>query len=298
MALTTDFIAAVRRQGSIPSTYASTDILSIGDGEVQAVFVPLLEELRANYFVREVTTGVDARGRIPIPARAIGATLRSVQLVINGSWVSLPQRAMEDPDYTGSGYPAAYYLDAGSICLLPTGSAGTLRIRYTARPGRMVLDTDLSSAAPITFSLQGTTTTAITSGLTGGPAYVDVVSGGPAHQAKAVFAPLSGGAIPNTSLAEEIATITGGYLDYLTIPNVSPFVPLPEELYAALVHRTAGVILRSLAYLEESAAQLEIASEAIERSKGMLMPRNEGNPPRITGGIRAALGGRILGRFR
>lgn len=298
MALTTDFIAAVRRQGSIPSTYASTDILSIGDGEVQAVFIPLLEELRANYFVREVTAGVDARGRIPIPARAIGATLRSVQLVINGSWVSLPQRAMEDPDYTGSGYPAAYYLDAGSICLLPTGSAGTLRIRYTARPGRMVLDTDLSSAAPITFSLQGTTTTAITSGLTGGPAYVDVVSGGPAHQAKAVFAPLSGGAIPNTSLAEGIATIAGGYLDYLTIPNVSPFVPLPEELYAALVHRTAGVILRSLAYLEESAAQLEIASEAIERSKGMLMPRNEGNPPRITGGIRAALGGRILGRFR
>lgn len=296
MALTSRFVTAVRRQGAIPSTYATTDILAVGDGEIQAVFIPLLEQLRQNFFVRELTATVDARGKVPLPIRAVGAGLRSVQLAINNSWVSLPNRAMEEADSLSSGQPFAYYLDAGSVVFLPTGSSGTLRIRYAARPGAMVLDSDPLLAARISsVSAPGATTTAFTSGFTGSPGNNDILSSGPAHQQKAIAANVSslGGSnftVLNSDLLEQ--PIIG---DYIALTDTTPFVPLPEELFAALVHRTAGVILRGYAYDEEASMQLKLAEEVIERATPMLAPRNEGNPERIKGGLRRALGNRYRG---
>lgn len=290
--LTSDFVTAVRRQGAIPSSFASTDVLAIADGEIQAVFIPLLEQLRQNYFVRELTATVDARGRIALPPRAIGAALRSVQLQVNGSsWVSLPNRAMEDDDSQSTGLPGGYYVDAGSIVLLPTGTAGTLRIRYAARPGRMVLDTNAASAKRISAVTAGATTTAVTCAFTGEPAYSEIIAYGPAHQNKAIAADPTG-TQPNFTYLNSALIEQPVVGDYMSIYDSSPFVPLPEELSAALVHRTAGIILRSLAYDEEASMQLKVADEAISRVTPMLSPRNEGNPQRIRGGLRRALSGR------
>jgi len=291
MALTSAFVAAVRRQGAIPSTYASTDVLLAGDIEIQGVFIPLLEQFRQNYFVRELTATVDARGKVPVPARAIGATLRNVQLQLNNTWTSLPCRAMEDWDSLYTGQPFGYYVDAGSICLLPTGATGTLRIRYTARPGAMVLETDPSTTKAITAVTPGATTTALTCDFTGAVTNVDIIASGPAHQQKAIGIAL-GGAQPNltavnTSLLDGV--IVG---DAIALAGTTPYVPLPEELFAALVHRTAGVILRSLGYDDEAGQQLRVADEVISRATPMLSPRNEGNPERIRGGLRRALNGR------
>lgn len=290
MALTTRFVSAVRRQGSVPSTYLSTDILEIGDGEIQAVFVPLLERVRQNYLVRELTATPDAMGRVPLPTRASGAALRSVQLQVNNTWRPLPQRQLEEYDSLSTGQPDAYFLDGGSVALLPKGSSGTLRIRYPMRPGRMVLDTDTTKAGAISSVTIGPTTTLLATTYTGVDP-VDFISSGPAHQAKAIDVPLLAlGPVPNTYFTE--ALVVG---DYVAAADCSPFVPLPEELFAALVHRTAGVLLRSLGYDDEARTQLALAGESIDSATPMLLPRNEGNPQRVTGGIRRALG---AGRWR
>lgn len=297
MALTSRFVTAVRRQGAIPSTYATTDILAVGDGEIQGVFIPLLEQLRQNFFVRELTATVDARGKVPLPPRAVGAGLRSVQLAINNSWVSLPNRAMEEADSLSSGQPFAYYLDAGSVVFLPTGSSGTLRIRYAARPGAMVLDTDASLAKAFTaVAAPGATTTALTAGFTGALTNCDILSSGPAHQQKAIGVAL-GGAQPNLTVNNSDLLEQPIVGDYVAIADTTPFVPLPEELFAALVHRTAGVILRGYGYDEEASMQLKLAEEVISRATPMLAPRNEGNPERIKGGLRRALGNRYRGFY-
>lgn len=299
MALTSRFVTAVRRQGAIPSTYDSTDILAVGDGEIQAVFIPLLEQLRQNFFVRELTATVDARGRVPLPPRAVGAALRSVQFASTGStaWASLPNRSMEEADFQSSGMAAAYYVDAGSIVLLPTGSSATLRVRYSARPGAMVLDTDAALAKALTaVAAPGATTTALAAAFTGSLTNCDILSSGPAHQQKAIGVALGGAqpnlTVANTSLLEQ--PIVG---DYVALADTTPFVPLPEELFAALVHRTSGVILRGYGYDEEASMQLKLAEEVITRATPMLSPRNEGNPERIKGGLRRALGNRYRGRW-
>lgn len=301
MALTTDFVAAVRRQGSIPSTFASTDILGIGDEEIQGRFVPLLESLRQNYFVREISAVPDSRGRVPIPDRAVGAALRSVQLAVGNGWVPLPLRDLGDADYmSGGGLPDGYAIDGGSIILLPQGRTGTLRLRYAARPGKMVIDTDLSKAAKITavtdYPLTGLTL--LTSGAYSGSTIIDIISYGPAHQQKLISGPYSVGYVTTAQLLEQpiggAGTIPG---DYFCAADTSPFVPLPEELYSALVHSVAANILLAQGYLEEAGAQEAKAAGIINTAKLYLMPRNEGNPQVVRGGLRRALGGSRRGRW-
>lgn len=290
MALTTDFVAAVRRQGSIPSSFTSADILALGDEEIQATFVPLLESLRQNFFVRTATGTPDARGRVAIPARAVGAALRSVELYMGNGWVPLPQRDLGDPDYVSSGaLPDAYALDGGSILLLPNGTTGTLRLRYSARPGKMCLDTDASLSKALTaVAAPGATTTALTAGFTGALSSCDIVSSGPAHQQKAIGVTL-GGAQPNLTVTNSDLTEQPIVGDYVAIADRTPFVPLPEELYSALVHQVASNILLGYGYLEEAGAQAERAEKATERGRLFLMPRNVGNPQTVKGGLRRAL---------
>lgn len=292
MALTSRFIAAVRRQGSIPNSFVDTDILDWADIEVQDVFIPLLESTRSNYLIRETTlTPVNSRAEIPM--RSVGAALRSVQVLIGNTWSTLPQRAMEEVDYVSSGYPAAYFVDAGSIRLLPTGTSVPLRVRYAMRPGRMVLETDTTRTQRISSvaNVAGTVTLTLGGAFTGG-SVIDVLSAGPAHQQKLI----DGATVTAAANYFELPS-TG---DYVAVPEFSPFVPIPEELLAALVHRTAGVILRALGYDGEARMQLDVAAEAIDRSRPMLTPRNEGNPPIIKGGVRKALfqGPGRFGRWR
>lgn len=292
--LTSELVTAVRRQGSIPSTVTDATILAMGDEEIQGRFIPLLEVIRQNYFIREITATPDARGRIPVPGRAVGASLRNVQLYVNNSWQSLPLRAMEDADAIVSGsLPAAYYLDAGSICLLPNGSSGTVRIRYAARPGKMCLNTDGALCKIITAVTPGAVTTTIAAGGYVGSTLIDIISGGPAHQHKAILTTLTASTqVPTADLLEGLGTATSqGYVDYVTFPDMTPFVPLPEELFSALVHSVASNILLAKGYLEEASAQEKRAERLTSEARAFLMPRNEGNPQVVSGGLRRALMG-------
>jgi hypothetical protein len=295
MALTTEFVTSVRRQGSIPTTMTTADILAVGDEEIQARFVALLESVRQNYMVRELIATPDVRGKVPLPPRASGAAVRSVQLQVGGTWRSLPQRQMEDWDGQSTGYPDGYYLDAGSIVLLPTGTSGTLRIRYCARPSKMVDDSDGAKSKAITSVTPGPTTTTLVCGGYVGSTVIDIVAGGPAHQLKAINTTLTGSVSVSTAdLLEGLiaGTLPGAY-DCVCYPGTTPFVPLPEELFSALVHATAANILLTQGYLEEANAQEGKAQQCIEMARPMLLPRNEGNPQRVTGGLRRALGGGV-----
>ena len=80
--------------------------------------------------------------------------------------------------------------------------------------------------------------------------------------------------------------------DYVAPNGQTPFVPLPEELTTALVHRTGGTVLRALGYLNESAAALELAGEAEAKARVLLAPRSEGNSRFLTGSIASSLGRR------
>lgn len=287
--LVSEFITAVRRQGKITTDTTDTEIMASGDMEIQGRLVPLLRLSRQEYFVTETQlSSID--GRVRLPSRAILGATRHVQLVTNGVATTLPRLEIEDDRLAGGGgVPAAWCIDQGAIILLPRGCDGTVRVRYFIRPSKMssagfpdsaLVSSVVVSAASVEIFLASSSPTA---GL-----LFDVVSGGSAGAIcvlDAVSTEDLAEVIPRSSILSPMAVG-----DYVTLAGFTPVVPLPEELFSALVHQTAYVILRSLGYDSEAGAQKTLADDAMGVAQAILAPRTEGNPRRRRGGIRASIG--------
>jgi hypothetical protein len=290
--LVSEFITAVQRQGQFTSDIASADILSAGNMEIQGRLVPLIRQSHQEYFVHE-TQVTSFLGRVPIPARAILGAVRHVQLMSGGRAVKLPQVSLED-DYLSStgGLPSGWYFDGGAIVLWPRGSDATVRLRYYIRPGKMVVETDGANVAIVTsvtspgglLTLNLTADPSVITGL------VDVVGAGSSHAHLAIDVASGAASVQTIPAASILSPVSVG--DYVVTAGLSPVVPLPEELFSALVHQTAYVLLRALGYETEASSQKTLAEDALRDGARLLAPRSEGNPRRIVGGIRRALGQR------
>lgn len=290
--LVSEFITAVRRQGKITTDTTDAEILATGDMEIQGRLIPLLRLSHQEYFVAEIQAS-SSNGRIALPARSILGAVRHVQLTVGGQTQRLPQVPLED-DYLGvsAGLPSSWYFDGGNIVLLPRGTDGTVRLRYYLRPSKMVVETDTGSVVRITGVTTGSSATSLTldngSPNPTGFDFADVVSNRPSHNLCVLDTTSDGTnplSVPNSLI---IAPIFVG--DWLPLAGFTPVVPVPEELFSTLVHQTAYVLLRALGYDDEAGAQKVLATEALNDARALLAPRSEGNPRRMTGGIRRALG--------
>lgn len=286
--LVSAFITAVRRQGKITDDTTAAEILATGDLEIQGRLIPLLRLTHQEYFVQE-TQVASYNGRVQLPTRSILGAVRHVQLMNGGRALPLPQAALED-DTLGpaSGLPESWYFDGGSVVLLPRGTDATVRLRYYLRPSAMVVETDTASVAAITVATESAGGYALTLANAAPAGLIDVVSNASSHELDAIDV---------TSAASTSQTITATQLlspiqvgGYVVKAGFSPVVPVPEEMSAALVHQTAYVVLRSLGYDTEAASQKALAEEALGNARTILAPRSEGNPKRMRGGIRRALG--------
>lgn len=289
MATTVDFLTEVRRLASLPSSVADSTILAFADTCIASTLWPLVQSMREGYGVHEVDVVVSTRTRLP--ARAVAAGVRDVQLKVGNTTTPLARRDMSEADSTASGgLPQAYYLDAGGLVLWPRGTSGTLRLRYVVRPGKLVLSSTSSAAAQVTaVSSDGTTVTltaAYTGSLSGG---MDIVANSSAHHLVGVGVTLSGTSptftVPLASLVE--VPQVG---DWLAAADTTPVIPLPEELRAALAHQTAAEVLHALGYLEEATSHRDVAARVVEAAVALLRPRNEGNPVRVRGGLWRGMG--------
>lgn len=304
MALTVAFVAAVRRQGSIPAQFVDSDILLAGDMEVQTRFLPLLRRMRSEYGVRRLLLPI-TNGRVVMPDRSQVAGVRLVQLVQGNGYVTLPQVQPED-DYGTSvgGAPYGWYFDAAGINIVPGNASGSVLVRYYQAAPSMILSSDTVNTSQITSVAVGAVSTTLTFNGATVVSLGDVISARPSHHVvlpgvvsgtgSAAYANSIYSAIDSDRPIEfGASTSTLAVGDYVAPNGRSPFVPLPEELFGALVHRTAGVMLRASGYLEESAAQLQLADEAEALARDLLAPRSEGAPRALLGGISAATGRRL-----
>jgi hypothetical protein len=286
--LVSEFITAVRRQGKITSDTTDAEILSTGDMEIQGSLIPLVRLSHQEYFVAESQVA-SVSGRVRLPNRSVLGAVRHVQLISGNRAIKLPMVALED-DYLGSGagVPESWYFDGGAIVLLPRGTDATVRLRYYLRPPKMVVETDTRVAAITAVSLSGTDYNLTLFNSLGALAPIDVIGAGGSHALVALDALASGTTaqpIPSTNVLSPIAVG-----DYVVPSGFSAVVPVPEELFAALVHQVAYVVLRSLGYDNEAQAQQALAGAAIQQGQAILAPRSEGNPKRLRGGLSQALG--------
>lgn len=288
--LVSQYLTAVRRQGKVSPEITDADLLGLGDIEIASSLLPLVRSVRQEYFVREATVA-SVGGRCALPNRAIDGTVRHVQLLLNGAALPLAHVDVED-DRQGinSGVPVAWYFDGGSVVLLPRGSSGTVRFRYFARPGKLVSESDTTNVRTVvsggtTLNSDGSATLGLSGTIPAGN--VDVISSGPAHEHLVIDLAGAGG----SSLTVPVASALGPFRigDYVVTADMSPVVPLPEEMSSILVHQVAAVYLRSQGYDSEAGSQAAIAQAAKGAAEALLKPRSEGNPRRLRGGIRGQL---------
>jgi hypothetical protein len=288
--LVSQYLTAVRRQGKVSPEISDADLLGMADVEIASSLMPLVRSVRQEFFVRE-TTVASFGGRCALPNRAIDGTVRAVQLLLNGSALPLARVDVED-DWLGtnSGTPVAWYFDGGSVVLLPRGSSGTVRLRYFARPGKLVSESDTTNvrtviAAGTTLNSDGSAVLGLSGAIPTGN--VDVVSSGPAHEHLLIDYPGAGGSSLTVPAANALGPFRIG--DYVVTADMSPVVPLPEEMAAVLVHQVAAIYLRAQGYDVEANNQAAVASSAKGAAEALLKPRSEGNPRRLRGGIRGQL---------
>lgn len=287
--LASELIAQVRLMGSVTPDLSDTDLLLHADMEVQSRLLPMLRTVSEEYLVRTLDV-VASGGRVALPPRATGAAVRLVQLVTTGQLLVLPRvDPAHDPGaMPGSSAPWGFYFDGGGIVLLPSSSSGTVRVRYYARPGKLVLETNSARTSRITNVVTGATTTVLTIGTFIGGAVIDIVSSGPAHQHVAVGITASGSS-PTLTVNNADLLETPQIGDYVATADYSPFVSLPEELGSVLVLRTAARILAALGYTEEAAYHEQRSDIAQAESFALLRPRSDGNPKRLSGGMLASM---------
>lgn len=280
----TRLLSDVRALGNLPAATGLSDsvILAHADLEISSRFIPLLRRVNEEYMVRTINVAA-VNGRVRLPSRAVMASVRHVQLLVSGSYITLPQLGMEKATTTDGGQPVGFYFDATGLVLLPLGASGTVRIQYYARPGKLTNN----SADYATITLVNGQTAAgadvdYGGGFSGGAC--DVISSGSDHAQIAIDAVLSGSAITGDIQGQIVAG------DLICAADKTFLIPLPEELYSSLVHRTSSRVLLALGYLEESNAQAQLAEIGLSEAVHMFSPRSLGNPKRPSGGMLSIIG--------
>lgn len=306
--LATALCSLVRQAAQLPggtsAVMADADILKLADLEIATALLPEVRRVNQEYMVSTVDLAVSAgaAGFVALPTRAQAGGVRHVALVVNGVARPLPRLdvAQNPGAQGGAPLPWGYYLDGGGLRLVPTSAAGTVRVRYYAAPGALVLetDTDVSRVSGATYN-SGTgnydITTASSGAMNGGVELWG--SSGTLNDLYCRANPFSGNfgsfAMPaadcqhpprEDDYAVRRASISAQWV------SRCPIVPLPEELVGVLVARVAARCLLALGYVSEAQAQTAWANDALARAVLLLTPRNTGNMQRLTGGIRAALG--------
>lgn len=291
-----ELLDEIRDAGDFTLDTDDATLLRAADAELRTRLLPMLHTINEEFLVRSLdVTAVN--GRVALPPRAVAAGIRLVQLISGGQLYTLPRLdpALDRGNGVNGGQPYGFYFDASSIVLVPLNANATVRIRYYARPGKLCIETDAALCKGITAVTPGPVTTTI---VAGGFALtrVDIISGTSPHQHKAIYASLAGSVTLQTAdlleaIADPTASTYAGYTDFVTAPDRTPVVALPEELASTLALRTAAKVLANLGYKDEAAVQYGFAETAQEEAFALLRPRSDGNPKRLSGGMLSRIGG-------
>lgn len=302
---TTELLADVRRSGMLPSSTstgtADADLLAQADKEMQIRVVPLVMSTREEFYVRSQNYTLTAsQSAYRIPPRAIGAKLRDVELVFSdGSAHSLPRISPEDaPAYgsaTTAAYPSAFYVERDSIVFVPTPSttSGTARLKFFARPSRLVAvsATATPTVATVTVNYSSSGRTRIThsaSGTTLATGTWDAVraKSGFEHSLFGVTVTHSGAGYIEIADADCPSgfTTANNAGDYISAEDTTPVLQCPVELHNFLAQRVLCRILQAIGDDLLPAAEAD-AEEMRKAALQLLSNRVEGEPKKIVGSL-------------
>lgn len=276
--ITTELISALKIKGSFPSSndlFSDDDFLVLLNMAMHVEINPLMLRLNEEYFLEPKDFEITQGGTYRLPRRII--SLRNLSLVDgNGNETPLDRNFEEDRPGNRSGY----YLLRNSIQLSNDISSGTLRMRYFARPSKLVLPTAAGQIESIDTGTNQVVVTAAPATFTTGT-LVDFVQDQNPYDLLSLdqsLSNISGTTLTFASLPDDLEEG-----DWVTLANESPVPLVPEELHTVLVQ---AALVTSLSSKKDKA--LEVEAAVLEKMKesviSLLDPRVQNNSVKMRAG--------------
>lgn len=282
MATTTlDLISNIKLRGSFPTAndlFSNADYLQILNDEMLNQIVPLLNKIQEEYFLTYKDYQITAdTSTYRIPKRAIGSTLRDVQMIDSNDTVTSLYRLYEEDKTSTTMGARGYYLKGNQVILspTPTSTVDTLRMAYFRRPSKFVLPSACAEIIAIAGNI--VTVASAPASFSNGVA-VDFVQGDTPYDIldfDVQIVGISGVDITFSELPDDLAVG-----DYISLANQSCLPMVPEELIPILVQSALCACLSSK---KDKSVELEL--QKLEQMKasilGLLQPRVKSNDQKI-----------------
>jgi len=298
---TTDLLADVRRRAMLPTTATQgttdADLLSHADNEMASRMVPLITSVNEEFYVQTIDVPIVAgQAAYRIPNRSAGGKLRDASFILGASQLNLARIEPEQLTQwivNAAGTPAGFYLEAGTVNLIPTPSAGgTLRLKYYVRPGRLTATaSNYGVITSVTYGSSNSVTLAFTGSLSPlNGSLFDVIAFRPPFEYLLADAVASGSSAGNVTLTISSPTspppnfspnIAIG--DYVCARDVSPILQMPVELHSLLAQRTVCAVMEAFNYSERLQAAESVYARMEDAALRLLSPRVDGAPRKMRG---------------
>lgn len=291
---TTDFLTRVRQLAQLPADdedWTDAEVLAEATQCLYERFAQAVSVLRSGYWLhRDITTMTAGEAAYRLPPRAIVQGLEKIEYSIDSGvqWKTLHILTdVETADYSNSteqSEPRHFSLESDCVVLYPTpSSAWQLRLSYYLRPSQLVA----TVATGVVFGFNSDTELVVSGNpgayLDAGGGTLDVVHTTGCSEVAVVDQTYTGIASLGANLYEitlpvgtDISRIIPGQV--VRFPDQTDQIPLPQEMVAALVARTAAVILDAKGD-SQKADRLAAKSEGIiKRITDAALPRIKSKP--------------------
>lgn len=275
-----ELIAALKIKGSFPTSddlFSEQDFLVLFNMQIKLEILPMLLKLNEEYFLQSKDYSISQGSLYRIPKRAIGTNIRDIKKIdSNGNSVDINRLYEEDRSSGKSGF----YVIRNSIELSSDFTSDTLRIKYFAAPGKLVLSTAAAQITSIDTVLNQVVCSSVPTTMTVGT-QIDFVQHENPYDLldyDVLIDSVSGTTIGFTSLPSGLAIG-----DYICLASESPVPQLPEEVHPLLVQ---SALVSTLSSKKDKSLDYEskILNKNMEDVITMLDPRIQNNSTKMRTG--------------
>lgn len=275
-----ELIAALKIKGSFPTSndlFSNADFLVLFNMQMKLEILPFMLKLNEEFLLQSKDFSIVPRGTYRIPTRAIGSKIRDLKMIDgNGNSTNIDRLYEEDRQTNASGY----YMLRNSIELSSDFTSNTLRMKYFAQPGALVLSTECAQVSSIDTILNQVVVSSVPSSMITG-SVIDFVQNNNPYDLldyDVAIDSLSGTTMGFTSLPSGLEVG-----DWICFARQSPVPQVPDEVHPVLVQ---SALVSTLSSKKDKALDYEskVLMKNIEDVVNMLDPRVNNNSSKMRSG--------------
>lgn len=272
------FIEQVKLLAHVPlnqRTYTAEQLLALGDNELRTSLLRIILDVREGYYLTWTEYPLTAEGVYPLPRRAIGGRIHTVQLRVGTLIYQLSR--IEPLILTNTQTPPlntyGFWFEGNNIVTLPKLTTGTCRIYYYVRPSNMTSQVNCAQVQTIVGT--NVTVTALPSGYAIG-SLVDMTQAQPPFGILSTDVSITNISSLTLTLSSVPSELQVG--DWISLAGTTCIPQLPFEFVPLLCQRVSVKVLEGQGYLPKMQVAQKKLEEMEKDVQAIINPRDEGNP--------------------